>query len=263
MTTPFLSDAITHNRDDILRVSHLSKHYGAVNVLHDISLQARKGDVISLLGRSGSGKSTLLRCLNFLELADTGNISLLDETISLSPSCDPRHLSAAITRLRRRMGMVFQNYRLWPHLTLLQNITEVPIQLWHIPKQEAIEQAEHLLQRVGLYQRKHHYPSQLSGGQQQRGAIARALAVNPEILLLDEPTSALDPELVGEVLAVIRSLAQEGRTMVIVTHEIAFARDVSDQILFLHQGRIDTQGSPDALFSGGGSDRFNTFIQAI
>lgn len=257
------SELISNPNNIVLQIKHLSKHYGAIKVLRDISLEAYKGDVISILGSSGSGKSTLLRCLNFLEQPDSGDISIMNETISFSPLQPSPYSAGSLTRLRTRMGMVFQNYQLWPHLTLLQNIIEIPVQLLHVPMQQAIEHAEALLNRVGLYQRKDYYPAQLSGGQQQRGSIARALAVNPDILFFDEPTSALDPERVGEVLTVIRDLAQEGRTMLIVTHELSFAREVSNNILFLHHGRIDAQGSPDLLFGGGGSERFNAFIQAL
>lgn len=255
------SDKIYNFNNVVLNVNSLSKNFGTTKVLQNVSLQACKGDVISLLGSSGSGKSTLLRCLNFLERPDSGTVSVMGENISYSHSKYFSQLSASVTRLRQRMGMVFQNYHLWPHLTLLQNITETPVHVMHISPNQAIEYAEVLLRRVGLYEKRNYYPVQLSGGQQQRGSIARALAVNPEILLLDEPTSALDPEHVGEVLAVIQDLAQEGRTMLIVTHEISFAREVSSQILFLNQGSIDSAGSPYELFNGGGSQRFNAFVQ--
>ncbi|EIJ42471.1 ABC-type histidine transport system, ATPase component [Beggiatoa alba B18LD] len=246
-----------------LIVNNLHKRFGTLEVLKGVSLTAQKGDVISMIGSSGSGKSTFLRCINLLEIPNQGEIIVHGETLNLSPQRDgslkpsnPRQ----VERIRARLSMVFQSFNLWSHLTLLENIIEAPIHVLRIPRQIAIEQAEQLLEKVGLYARKHEYPLRLSGGQQQRAAIARALAMNPDVMLFDEPTSALDPELVGDVLKVMTELAAEGRTMVIVTHEMGFAREVSSQVLFLHQGIIEEQGTPQAVFYAPRSERCRQFI---
>jgi len=248
-----------------LEIRDLHKSYGSLEVLKGISLQARDGDVISILGSSGSGKSTFLRCMNLLESPSSGTITVAGESLKLKKNKDSE-LEAAdqkqLERMRSEIGFVFQNFNLWPHRTVLENIIEAPIHVLKRTKDEAIARAEGLLKKVGLFDKRHNYPSQLSGGQQQRIAIARALAMDPQVLLFDEPTSALDPELVNEVLAVMRDLAAEGRTMLIVTHEMRFARDVSSQIVFLHQGQVEEIGPPDKVFGNPDSDRCREFLSS-
>ncbi|MDW1951234.1 ATP-binding cassette domain-containing protein, partial [Vibrio sp. 812(2023)] len=212
---------------------------------------AHKGDVISIIGSSGSGKSTFLRCINLLETPTAGEIWVNGELIQMKNNRAGESVPTnekQVQRIRSRLAMVFQGFNLWSHLTVLENVIEAPVHVLGVPKAQAIENAELLLKKVGLYERKDYYPGHLSGGQQQRAAIARALAVDPEVMLFDEPTSALDPELVGEVLGVMRDLADEGRTMLVVTHEMAFARDVSNHVMFLHQGLVEEQGNPAKLF---------------
>lgn len=245
-----------------LEVKNIHKSFGTRSILKGINLTAQKGDVISILGASGSGKSTFLRCINLLEIPNQGEIIVEGESLKLIPDHnklipeDPRQ----IERIRSKLGMVFQNFNLWSHMSVLENIIEAPIHVLKKSKSEAIAHAEALLEKVGLSERKHDYPISLSGGQQQRVAIARALAMTPSVLLFDEPTSALDPELVQEVLKVMQDLANEGMTMIIVTHEMGFARDVSNKVIFLHQGLIEEQGPPDVLFSNPKSERFRQFI---
>ncbi len=246
-----------------LQADNIAKRYGSIDVLHDVSLQARAGDVIALIGASGSGKSTLLRCLNLLERPHAGCLTVAGERLALTPdrtgeltAADP----AQLRRLRARLSMVFQQFNLWGHMNVLRNVIEAPIRVNRLSKAEAIERAEHYLARVGVLHRRDAYPAHLSGGEQQRVAIARALAMEPDVMLFDEPTSALDPELVGEVLRVMRGLAEEGRTMVVVTHEMAFARDVGSQLVFLHKGRIEEQGTPSDLMSNPQSDRLRSFL---
>lgn len=229
-------------------------------------MTAHKGDVISLIGSSGSGKSTFLRCINLLETPSSGTVSLHGELIRMKTSRAGERLPEdmrQVERIRSRLAMVFQSFNLWSHMTIMQNIIEVPIQVLKVPRAEAIAKAEHLLNRVGLWERRDYYPGHLSGGQQQRAAIARALAVEPEVMLFDEPTSALDPELVGEVLGLMRELAEEGRTMLVVTHEMSFARDVSNKVMFLHQGRVEEEGNPKEIFAHPKSERFKQFISSI
>lgn len=245
-----------------LVVDDLYKSFGPLEVLKGVSLTARDGDVIAMIGSSGSGKSTFLRCINLLEIPDEGTISLRGETIRMIQS---RHGGRPqnwkqVDRLRTRLGMVFQQFNLWSHMTVLENVIEAPVHVLKRPKAEAVELAMALLDKVGIAEKRDHYPSHLSGGQQQRAAIARALAMEPEVMLFDEPTSALDPELVGEVLRVMRQLAEEGRTMVIVTHEMGFARDVANEVLFLHQGRIEEQGPPAQVFGDPASERCRQFL---
>ena len=246
-----------------LEVKDLHKSFGELEVIRGVSLSAQKGDVISILGASGSGKSTFLRCINLLEIPSAGEVSVAGEKIrmqtSKSGNYEPEDIHQ-VERLRARLGMVFQSFNLWSHMTVIENVIEAPIHVLKIPKKEAIEQAEAILEKVGIYDRKDYYPAQLSGGQQQRVAIARGLAMRPEVMLFDEPTSALDPELVGEVLTVMRDLADEGRTMLVVTHEMSFARDVSSQVVFLHEGMIEEQGQPKQMFSDPESDRFRQFL---
>ncbi len=246
-----------------LDVQDLHKRYGDHEVLKGVSLTAHAGDVISIIGSSGSGKSTFLRCINLLERPHAGRIVVAGEELRLRPG-RLGELEAAdaeqLRRLRARLAMVFQNFNLWAHMTVLQNVIEAPMQVLKVTRQEAIERARHYLDRVGLQGVEDRYPAHLSGGQQQRVAIARALAMEPEVMLFDEPTSALDPELVSEVLRVMRSLAEEGRTMVVVTHEMGFAREVSRQVIFLHQGRIEEAGDPREVLARPSSERLGQFL---
>ncbi|MDE3823669.1 amino acid ABC transporter ATP-binding protein [Sinorhizobium meliloti] len=244
---------------EALRLRNLKKRFGHIEVLKGVSLTAHRGHVISILGSSGSGKSTLLRCLNFLEEPDEGELWVANEHVRIRPGLIGQR---QVNALRAKLGMVFQSFNLWSHKTVLENIVEAPIHVLGVPRPMAVARAEELLSRVGLAAKRDAYPIQLSGGQQQRIAIARALAMEPEILLFDEPTSALDPELVGEVLKVIRALAYEGRTMLIVTHELGFARQVSDRVIFLHQGEIEEEGSPEHIFNSPSSSRLRGFLSA-
>ena len=246
-----------------LVVNDLHKSFGDHQVIRGVSLSANKGDVISILGASGSGKSTFLRCLNLLEIPSAGEVIVSGEKIRMktgkSGLYEPEDIRQ-VEKVRARLGMVFQSFNLWAHMTVLENVIEAPIQVLKVPRAEAVEQAEELLKKVGIYERKDYYPAQLSGGQQQRVAIARGLAMKPEVMLFDEPTSALDPELVGEVLKVMRDLAEEGRTMLVVTHEMSFAKDVSSQVVFLHEGKVEEQGEPQQMFKNPKSDRFRQFL---
>jgi octopine/nopaline transport system ATP-binding protein len=247
-------------------VNDLHKSFGPLEVLKGVSLTAREGDVVSMIGSSGSGKSTFLRCINFLEMPTRGQIIVNGEEISLKPAKDGNLHPAdnrQVERIRTQLGMVFQSFNLWQHMTVLQNVIEAPMCVLKVPKAEAIERAEKLLNKVGLYEKKDQYPAFLSGGQQQRAAIARALAMEPKVMLFDEPTSALDPELVGEVLKVIRDLAQEGRTMILVTHEMKFARDVSSHVIYLHKGVIEEEGPPQQVFGAPKSARCKQFVSGI
>jgi len=234
-----------------LEIRNLHKRYGDLEVLKGISLTARDGDVISILGSSGSGKSTFLRCINLLENPHEGEILVGGEQLKLKRAKDGDLVAAdarQINRMRSKLGFVFQNFNLWPHMSVLDNIIEAPRRVLGQSKAEATEIAEALLAKVGIADKRHVYPNQLSGGQQQRAAIARTLAMQPKVILFDEPTSALDPEMVQEVLAVIRSLAEEGRTMLLVTHEMNFAKQVSSEVVFLHQGLVEEQGTPEQVF---------------
>jgi histidine transport system ATP-binding protein len=252
---------------DKLTVEDLRKSFGTNEVLRGVSLRAKAGDVVSIIGSSGSGKSTLLRCINFLEMPDDGRFALNGEAIGLRRNrigklmvSDPRQLR----KLRTKLAMVFQHFNLWLHLTALENVIEAPVQVLGLSRSEAIERARRDLAKVGLSEQiEKMYPAHLSGGQQQRVAIARALAMEPELILFDEPTSALDPELVAEVLRVMQNLAAEGRTMVVVTHEMGFARNVSRHVIFLHQGRIEEEGPPADLFDRPRSERLKQFLAGI
>lgn len=245
-----------------LEVEDIHKSFGGLEVLKGISLSARDGDVISIIGSSGSGKSTFLRCINFLETPDRGVIRVAGEEIHVKAGRRGPVASSErqLTRLRASLGFVFQNFNLWPHMTILENVIEGPVQVKGMARKEAIEKGRALLAKVGIEAKADAYPAHLSGGQQQRVAIARALAMDPKVILFDEPTSALDPELVSEVLGVMRGLAEEGRTMLIVTHEMGFAREVSTQAVFLHQGRIEEQGPPSRVFVDPRSDRLRQFL---
>ena len=239
----------------------ITKSFGSAKVLKGISLAANQGEVISVIGASGSGKSTFLRCLNLLETPDSGAIRVGDEHIEIGGAGRNGRLDRRqVERIRRRVAMVFQGFNLWHHMTVLGNVVEAPVHVHGRPRAEAQEEAMALLAKVGLSHRAHAYPSELSGGEQQRAAIARALAVHPSAILFDEPTSALDPELVGEVLGVMQGLAAEGRTMIIVTHEMAFARDVSTRTLFLCEGRIEEDGESAELFGAPKSQRLQQFL---
>ena len=265
MTSPAgasLSARSPADRAEAIRVEALHKSFGPHEVLKGVSLSAREGDVVTLIGGSGSGKSTLLRCVNFLETPSAGRILIGGEEVRCradGTSADRRQ----IERIRQSLGMVFQQFNLWTHKTVLENLIEVPVHVLGRPKEEAIATARKLLDRVGLAAKESAYPSFLSGGQQQRAAIARALCMEPRAMLFDEPTSALDPELVGEVLAVIRSLADEGRTMLLVTHEMKFAREVSDHIVYLYNGLIEEEGPPESLFGNPQSARLKQFLKSV
>ncbi|OJA67173.1 histidine/lysine/arginine/ornithine ABC transporter ATP-binding protein [Burkholderia ubonensis] len=247
-----------------LFVDDLHKRYGSNEVLKGVSLKANAGDVISVIGSSGSGKSTMLRCINFLEQPNAGRIfvdgeevrTALDKTGALR-AAEPKQLQ----RVRTKLAMVFQHFNLWSHMNVLENVIEAPVNVLKLGKREAEERAREYLEKVGLPPRvEKQYPSHLSGGQQQRVAIARALAMHPDVMLFDEPTSALDPELVGEVLKVMQKLAEEGRTMVVVTHEMGFARNVSNHVMFLHQGRVEEEGVPAEVFANPKSERLRGFL---
>lgn len=244
----------------------IHKRFDANEVLKGISLEARQGEVISVLGPSGSGKSTLLRCINLLEMPDNGRLFVSGEEVQLKRTRDGRTLPVdmkQVERIRAKLAMVFQQFNLWSHMTILQNVIEAPVQVLKIPRQEAIDRATMYLEKVGIPDKLEVYPAHLSGGQQQRAAIARALAMEPEVILFDEPTSALDPELVGEVLQVMRTLAEEGRTMIVVTHEMGFAREVSSRVIFLDEGLVMEDGAPEIIFNNPATDRFSAFIKAM
>jgi polar amino acid transport system ATP-binding protein len=244
----------------VLDVAGVSKRFGDLEVLSDVSFQVEKGETVCVLGPSGSGKSTLLRCINWLERPDAGQVYLNGMEIGVNGAgivMSDRELS----RIRTRIGMVFQHFALWPHLTVLQNLMEAPVQVQKRPKAEVRDEVLALLAKVGLSDKRDAFPAKLSGGQKQRVGIARALAMRPDLLLFDEPTSALDPELVGEVLVVMRDLAREGMTMVVVTHEMGFARDAATRILFLDHGRVVETGTPERFFSSPETERARQFIQ--
>ncbi|MEK4200898.1 MULTISPECIES: amino acid ABC transporter ATP-binding protein [Cytobacillus] len=239
----------------MINIEKLNKSFGDLHVLKDIDFTVKESDVVCLIGASGSGKSTLLRCLNFLELKDSGTITLEGEVIEKD--------SHDLNEIRQRVGMVFQHFHLFPHKTVIQNIMEAPMQVKKISKKEAEEQALVLLDKVGLSDKKDVYPSKLSGGQKQRVAIARALAMKPDVMLFDEPTSALDPELVGEVLATMKELAEEGMTMIVVTHEMGFAREVADWAVYMHDGKIVEVGHPEELFNHPKEERTKSFLDSV
>lgn len=244
----------------VIHVSNLQKRFGDNLVLDGIDMRVESGEVVSLIGPSGSGKSTLLRCLNYLERLDGGEISILSSR--LLPGKKEKNKDAML-EIRKHVGMVFQHFNLWPHFTVMENIMEAPLRVKKANKNAIAEKAVKLLERVGLEDKKDNYPAQLSGGQQQRVAIARALAMEPEIMLFDEPTSALDPELVGDVLSVMRKLADDGMTMVVVTHEMKFAHDVSDKVLFMSDGHIVEQGTSDEVLMNPQMDRTKQFLSRV
>ena len=258
-----MGNSVQDQHAPIIEIKGLHKAYGELKVLKGIDITAKRGDVVALIGSSGSGKSTLLRCCNMLEISQEGIILFQGEAVKWKGTGHNRRPAdpAQVTRLRTNLSMVFQQFNLWAHMTILQNVMEAPVTVLKQDRAEVETRARALLQKVGIDEKC--YPAQLSGGQQQRAAIARALAMEPQALLFDEPTSALDPELEQEVIRVIKDLASEGRTMLIVTHDMAMARDVADHVIFLHQGLIEEQGPPDALFSAPKSQRLQQFLSAV
>lgn len=248
----------------MVELRDLHKSFGTLDVLKGISFSANEGQVVSLIGSSGSGKSTLLRCINMLEVPDSGEVLIDGEAIKLRGAGPRREIAdeAQIRRIRSELGMVFQSFNLWAHMTILENVMEAPLVVQKRDRTEVETEARAMLEKVGIGNKADAYPSQLSGGQQQRAAIARALCINPRVMLFDEPTSALDPELEVEVLRVIKILADEGRTMVLVTHDMDFARSVSDRVIFLHQGLIEEDGTPDEVFGATRSARLKQFLNA-
>jgi len=248
-----------------LEIKNLKKSFGNLEVIKDVSLVAKQGDVICVIGSSGSGKSTLLRCINLLETPDSGEVLVNGELLKMKKNKKGK-LSPVdhnqVDRIRSKLSMVFQDFNLWSHMTVLQNVIEAPIYVQKIEKSAARKNGLQLLEKVGIAEKADQYPSSLSGGQQQRAAIARALAMKPDVMLFDEPTSSLDPELVGEVLKVMKSLAEEGRTMIVVTHEIGFAKEAASKVIFLDQGCIEEEGSPNDLFNNPQSARLKQFLAA-
>jgi len=250
----------------VIEALDIHKSYGSLPILKGVSLQVRRGEVVVLIGASGSGKTTFIRCINLLEDIQGGRIRVNGQAMGYRERADGslvRDSERNIARQRRNIGMVFQRFNLFPHMTALENIIEAPIQVLGVPKAEALEQARQLLARVGLADKGEHYPSMLSGGQQQRVAIARALAMKPQAMLFDEPTSALDPEIVGEVLQVMKELAEEGMTMVVVTHEMGFAREVADRVVVLDQGELIEQGPPEQIFNHPTHARTRAFLSRV
>ncbi|MFO1443122.1 amino acid ABC transporter ATP-binding protein [Bacillus sp. Bva_UNVM-123] len=239
----------------MIEVEKLNKSFGNLHVLKDIDMTVKQSEVVCLIGASGSGKSTLLRCLNFLEFKNSGIIKIAGEQIEKE--------THNLNEVRGRVGMVFQHFNLFPHKTVLENVMEAPLYVKKLPKEQVRKEAKELLKKVGLSDKENVYPSKLSGGQKQRVAIARALAMKPDIMLFDEPTSALDPELVGEVLTTMKELADEGMTMIVVTHEMGFAREVADWAVYLHEGRIVEVGHPKQLFSNPKEERTKNFLDSV
>lgn len=245
-----------------LTLLNIRKSFGTLDVLKGVTITANRGEVIAILGASGSGKSTLLRCANLLEMPSGGEIAVAGEVVRLKPKGAGLAIAdrSQVDRLRSRVAMVFQSFNLWSHMTILQNLIEAPVHVQGRRRADCVAEAEALLEKVGIVDKRDAYPAHLSGGQQQRAAIARALAMQPDVMLFDEPTSALDPERVGEVLRVMRALADEGRTMLVVTHEMGFARDVANRVIFLHQGVIEEDGPAADVFAQPKSERFARFI---
>ncbi|WP_301282025.1 amino acid ABC transporter ATP-binding protein [Halomonas sp. 707B3] len=249
---------MTSTQTPIVRMQKLHKHFGSLHVLNDIDLEIVPGEVVVVIGASGSGKSTLIRCINGLEEFQSGSLDVDGNTLLPNGKS-----SQALQTIRTEVGMVFQQFNLFPHLSVLDNVTLAPMKVRGWSRQDAEETAKRLLERVGIADQAGKYPSQLSGGQQQRVALARALAMEPRLMLFDEPTSALDPEMIGEVLDAMRELAKEGMTMVIVTHEMGFAREVADRIIFIHKGEIAEQGTPEQLFDAPQHERTQSFLARV
>lgn len=249
----------------MVKAENVCKSFGNLQVLKDINLEVEKGEVVCVIGPSGSGKSTLLRCLNQLERITSGRIYIEDEIVDEREAgkSQLKLSQKKVSELCAELGMVFQRFNLFPHMTVLENIMEAPVTVKKIPKEEAKVDALNLLEKVGLGDKRDEYPSRLSGGQQQRVAIARALAMKPKIMLFDEPTSALDPELVGEVLEVMKDLAREGMTMLVVTHEMGFAREVGNRVIFMDNGEIKEEGKPEDIFSNPKNERTRAFLQKV
>jgi polar amino acid transport system ATP-binding protein len=246
---------------EVIRVENLDKRFGALEVLRNVSLSVTKGEVVVLFGRSGSGKSTLLRCINFLEEPTAGIIDVGGVRMEVGPALRARR--EQINQIRRRCGMVFQEFNLFPHLSVLENVIEAPCTVKGESRKVASDRARELLARVGLEEKADEYPIRLSGGQKQRVAIARALAMQPDIMLFDEPTSALDPELIGEVLSAMRDLAKDGMTMVVVTHEMGFAREVANRMVFMHEGELIEDGPPSRVINSPSDERTRRFLEAV
>ena len=246
-----------------LEIKNLKKSFGNLEVIRGLSLTAKKGEVLCIIGSSGSGKSTLLRCVNLLDIPDSGEVYVNGELLKMKKDKKGKSIPAEqkqVDRIRSKLGMVFQSFNLWSHMTVLQNVIEAPIHVQKVDKELAKKNGQLLLEKVGIAEKADQNPSSLSGGQPQRAAIARALAMKPDVMLFDEPTSSLDPELVGEVLKVMQSLAEEGRTMIIVTHEMKFAKEVSSRVIFLDQGRIEEEGTPSNFFNNPQTVRLKRFL---
>ncbi len=260
-----IGGAPTASTELVVDAQHVDKWFGKLHVLQDVSLQVRRQEVVVILGPSGSGKTTFIRCVNHLEKIQQGRISVNGHLIGYREGDGKlvEDKEANIARQRQEIGMVFQRFNLFPHKTALENIIEAPVQVKGMARDEALEMGKALLQRVGLAAKADAYPAQLSGGQQQRVAIARALAMKPALMLFDEPTSALDPEMIGEVLEVMKELAREGMTMIVVTHEMGFAREVADRVVMMDEGRVVEEGTPDAFFSNPTNDRTKSFLAKI
>ncbi|MBI3761794.1 MAG: amino acid ABC transporter ATP-binding protein [Chloroflexi bacterium] len=243
----------------MVKVSHLDKYFGRLHVLHDVSLEVQPQEVVCLIGRSGSGKSTLLRCINFLEEPSAGTVEV--DGLSVAAEWKGRQRRQLVHDLRLRTGMVFQEFNLFPHMTVIENVIEAPVTVKNMEKDKAIALGEKFLEKVGLMAKRDEYPARLSGGQKQRVAIARALGMEPKVMLFDEPTSALDPELIGEVLEVMKALAREGTTMLVVTHEMGFARDVADRVVIMYEGELIEQGPPSQIFGAPQDPRTKVFLE--
>jgi len=246
---------------DVITIERLDKYFGDLHVLKEVDLTVKTGEVVVLFGRSGSGKSTLLRCINFLEEPTSGVVQVGDLRMEVGPALRARR--EMIRQIRERCGMVFQEFNLFPHLSVIENVIEAPCTVKGEAKEKASKRAMELLDRVGLAEKAQEYPIRLSGGQKQRVAIARALAMQPDIMLFDEPTSALDPELIGEVLASMRDLARDGMTMVVVSHEMGFAREVANRMVFMHEGRLIEEGPPSQIISTPSDERTKRFLEAV
>jgi ABC-type histidine transport system ATPase subunit len=263
-SAPATSAAPSRTGVPVVELSGIHKSFGPLEVLRGISFTAREGEVVALIGSSGSGKSTLLRCTNMLEVPEQGSVRVAGEEISLTAPGPNRRIADEnqIRRIRAELGMVFQSFNLWSHMTVIENVMEAPLKVQRRDRAEVEAEAVEMLRKVGIGEKAGSYPAQLSGGQQQRAAIARALCINPKVMLFDEPTSALDPELQGEVLRVIKVLADEGRTMLLVTHDMDFARTIASRIVFLHQGLIEEEGTADEVFGATKSPRLRQFLAA-